>query len=189
MLPSGSQATSVGCRKRPSTCGSGGLALRSCGWASRSGRLRLAAEHHLDTAVRIELDDHVGALVGRPDSVVLVDPDRMRIGPGVEILADLANEGAVTIELEDLRGRVAEGWPLARAAARVDENMPFGIDRHARHLAEMQVGRKLQQVGNGLVGNFRHRLLCAWRLRTWLLRSWLLRSRLLCLSRRAQQHQ
>ena len=124
----------------------------------RVGGFRLAAEHHHDAAFRVEFDDHVRALVGRPDVVVLVDAHRVGIRPGVEVLADLAQERAVVVEFQKLRGGVAEGRTLARAAARIDEDVALGVDRDARDLAEVQVGRQLQEVGHRLVGNFRRRL-------------------------------
>src|ERR1700694_3622922 len=86
----------------------------------RLGLLRgflLAPEHHLHAAFRIELDDHVRALVGGPEIVVLVDANRVRERPGVETFADLAQIRAVAIELEDLRGGSREGRALAAAAA------------------------------------------------------------------------
>jgi hypothetical protein len=81
------------------------------------GGLRLASEHHLDAAFRVELDHHVRALVGRPDVVVLVDAHGVRKRPGVEVLADLAQEHAVAIEFENLRGCIAVGRTAAGAAA------------------------------------------------------------------------
>ena len=45
-------------------------------------RLALAAEHPLDAALRVELDDHVRALVDDPDVVLLVDADRVGVRPG-----------------------------------------------------------------------------------------------------------
>src|SRR5579862_4105386 len=57
-----------------------------------------AAEHPLDAAGWIELDDHVRALVDGPDIVVLVDAHAMSEGPGVEALADLADEIALGSE-------------------------------------------------------------------------------------------
>ena len=64
---------------------------------------QLAAEYHCDPAFGIELDDHVGSLVGHPDVVFLVDLHGMRIRPGVEIVADFAQELAVRVELQQLR--------------------------------------------------------------------------------------
>jgi len=52
----------------------------------------LAAEDHDDAAFGIEFDDHVGAFIGDPDVVVLIDLDGVREGPGVEMVADLAEK-------------------------------------------------------------------------------------------------
>ena len=68
--------------------------------------------------------------------------------PGVEILADLADELAVGAELQDLRRGVAVGRAGARAAARVDEDVALGVDRDAGDLAEVHVVRQLQQIGH-----------------------------------------
>ena len=117
------------------------------------GRLGLAPEHHRHPALRVELDDHVGAFVGGPDVVVLVDAHSVRERPGVEILADLADEFALGIELQDLRGGVAVRRTGARSAARIDEDVALGVDRNAGGLAEVHVVGQLQQIGHRLVGN------------------------------------
>src|SRR5262249_36267478 len=93
-----------------------------------------------------------------PDIVVFVDAHGVRERPGVEVLADLADELAVGREFVKLRGGVAEGGSLAAAAARKDEDMSLRIDRDAGGLAEMHVGRQLQEVGHRLVGNLWHLL-------------------------------
>src|SRR5262245_55080747 len=64
------------------------------------GRFLPAAEHHLHAARRIEPDDHVRALVDRPDVVVLVDADAVRERPSVQAPADLADEATVGVKLE-----------------------------------------------------------------------------------------
>src|SRR5206468_2085880 len=109
------------------------------------GGFLLAADNHSDAAFGIELDDHVGAFVGDPDVVVLVDADRMREGPGVEIVADLADESAVRKKLEELRsaGSVSGAGAIA---AREDENMAFRIDGDANGFAEMGIRRELQKI-------------------------------------------
>ncbi len=125
------------------------------------GGFRLAAEHHRDLAVLVvELDDHVRALVGGPDVVVLVDPHRMRERPGVEVLADLADELAVRREFEELRGGVAVGGAQAAAAARIDEHMAFRVHRDARRFTEIHVGRQLQEIRHGIERDLRHAFLC-----------------------------
>ena len=56
---------------------------------------------------RAELDDHVRAFVDRPDVVLRVDADAVRHLEAVETLADLADELAVLVELEEARRRCA----------------------------------------------------------------------------------
>jgi hypothetical protein len=113
------------------------------------GSLGLAAEHHLDAAGGVHLDDHVRALVGRPDVVLLVDAHSVSERPGVEILADLADEAAVTIELENLRRCGAEGVGYS-AATRIDVDVALGVHRDARCLAQVHVRRQLDEVRNRL---------------------------------------
>src|SRR5713226_9063397 len=117
------------------------------------GGLLFAAEDHDDAAFKVELDDHVGAFVGDPDVVVLVDFHGLGEGPGVEVVADLADEFSVGSKLEELRGAGCIGRAGA-VAAREDEDVAFGIDGDASDFAEMDVGRKLQEVGNGVEANF-----------------------------------
>ncbi len=111
------------------------------------GGFGLAPEHHLHAAGGVHLDDHVRALVGGPDVVFLVDAHRVRERPGVEVLADLADEAAVAIELEDLRGGGAEGVGDG-AAARIDVDVALGVHRDARGLAQMHVRRQLDEIRN-----------------------------------------
>ena len=124
--------------------------------------LLLAAEHHRDPAFGVEPDHHVRALVDGPDVVVAVDPDGVGERPGVKIAADLAQVLSVRIEFQQLRGRRAIGRSR-RAAAREDEHMALGVDRDPGRLAEIHVGRKLEEVWRGVEGNgrghFRRRLL------------------------------
>jgi hypothetical protein len=103
------------------------------------GRFLLSAEHHDDMAVRIELDDHVRPLVHRPDVVVLVDPDRVGIGKGVQSPADFTEELPIGAELEELRGRRAEGR-TGNITASEDEDVALGVDRHPGALAQVHVG-------------------------------------------------
>ena len=81
----------------------------------------------------------------------------MRKGPGIEIFPDLAQVRAVAIELEDLRGGIAVGWPSARAAARINEDMALGVEGDAGNLAKVQIRRQLQQVCDRIVWNLRRR--------------------------------
>src|SRR5277367_4102567 len=91
-------------------------------------RFFLAAEHHGYAARRIELDDHIGALVDGPEVIVFVDANGVREGPGVEVVPDLADVSAVRPELKNLgRGGAIRG--AGGVAAREDENMLFRIER------------------------------------------------------------
>jgi len=122
------------------------------------GGLLLAPEDHRHAAIRRELDHHVGAFVGYPDVVLPVDSHRMREAPRIEIVADLAQEFAVGAELEQLRRRRAVGGSRG-VAARKDKDMPLGIDGHARGFAEIEVGRKLEEIGLRVEADLRHILL------------------------------
>ena len=137
MLPCVSQVTSVGWRNWPLMAGSGGL---GCFQGSRSfvGGFLLAPEHHHHAALGIELDDHVRAFVDGPEVVVLIDADGVREGPGVQVVADLANVFAVGSEFQNLRGGGAVGR-TGGVAAREDEDMLLRVHRDARGLAQIQV--------------------------------------------------
>src|ERR1700674_4353795 len=113
----------------------------------------LAAEDHDDAAFGIELDDHVGAFVGDPDVVVLIDLDGVGEGPGIEMVADLAEKFSVGGELEELRGARAIGGTCA-VATREDEDVAFGIHGDAGGFAEVEVGRKFQEVGDRVETDF-----------------------------------
>ena len=78
------------------------------------------------------------------------------VGPGVEILADLAQKTPVGCEFQQLRGGGSVGGS-GGAAAGEDENVPFRIDRNPRHFAQIDVRRQPDEVGNGLIGDFGHR--------------------------------
>ena len=77
---------------------------------------------------------------------LLIDAHGMRERPGVEIVADLAQELSVGVELEQLRGRGTVGRACG-VAARKDEDMLLGIDGDAGDLAEVHVGRKFKKSG------------------------------------------
>jgi hypothetical protein len=83
----------------------------------------------------------------------------MRKRPGVKVLADLADEAAVGIELPQLGGGIGEGRPVARSATVEDENVALGIDRDAGRLAHIEIGRQLEEIGHRVVGDERGRLL------------------------------
>ena len=125
MLPSESQATSVGWRNWPSSA-----RQRRLRTLQRSGvlvgRFLLAAEHHDDAALGIELDHHVRALVDDPDVVLLVDAHGVGERPGVQVLADLADELACRVELQQLRRGRGVGGP-AGVAARNTKMWPFEL--------------------------------------------------------------
>jgi hypothetical protein len=117
------------------------------------GGFLLAAEDHHDAALRIELDDHVGAFVGDPDVVFFIDANGMREGPGVEVVADFAEKFSVGGEFEELRGGGSVGWPGGVAAGE-DEDVAFGVDRDAYGFAEVEVGGQLEEVEDGAVADF-----------------------------------
>src|SRR5215510_3984683 len=126
-------------------------------------RFLSAAEDPDDSAGWIEFDDHVRALVDRPNIVVLVDAHRMGESPTVKTLADFAHENAVLIELEQLRG----GGCVSRAARAVGpckhEYVTLRVNGHARNLAEIHSVGKLGEIGDGIKCEFRHVLLQNWR--------------------------
>src|SRR6266702_2098246 len=122
------------------------------------GRFLLAPEHHEHLPLRVELDDHVRTLVHGPDVVVLVDPDGVPEGPGVEVLADLAEERSARIELEQLgcRGGVRRAGGVA---PRQHEDVSLGVEGDPGDLPEIEVRWKLQHVGHRLERDGGHRLL------------------------------
>src|SRR6187399_1493847 len=101
-------------------------------------RLGTPAHGHQHPPFGVELHDHVRAFVHGPDVVLRVHADGVRHLEAVETLADLADEGALLIELEQPRV----------AAAREDEDVALRIARHADPLAEVEVGRQLEEVGH-----------------------------------------
>ena len=117
------------------------------------GGFLLAPEHHGDAALPIEFDDHVGAFVSDPEVVFFIDFHRVGERPGVKVVADLAQKPAIGVELQKLRSARAVGRASA-IATREHEDVSLGIDRHTRHFAEIQIGRKFQQIGHRLILNF-----------------------------------
>jgi hypothetical protein len=97
---------------------------------------------------------HVRALVGDPDVVLSIDFHGVGEGPGVEVVADLAQIIAVGVELQELRRRRAIGGASCVAAMQ-DEDMAPGIERDAGNLAKVEIGRQAQDVRNGFVRNLR----------------------------------
>jgi hypothetical protein len=55
--------------------------------------------------------------------------------------------------LQELRGARSIGG-ASGVAAREDEDVAFGVDGDAGDFAEMYVWRKLQKIGDGVVGEF-----------------------------------
>ncbi len=108
---------------------------------------------------RVDANDHVRTLVDCPQIVVFVVTNRMRVRPGVEALADFADELARLVEEEHLRRSGAVGRPAGAVRAGVNRDLTLGVDSDAGHLAEVHVGRKLQKIGIAVERNLRHRLL------------------------------
>ena len=157
MLPLESQATSVGWRNSPSTGGSGGS---TCSQASSPDPPTPSGGRTPQHPARgIELDDHVRALVDGPDVVVPVDADAVRERPAVEPLADLADELALGTELQQLRGRRRVRGTVGAVRACEHEDVAPRVYRHARDLAEIHPGRKLQEVRHRVELNLRNALL------------------------------
>ena len=75
--PAGSQVTSVGWRKFADLRRQRRIDVL-VGFGVGVGGFLLTPDHHGDTALGIELDDHVGALVDGPDVVFFVGPHRVR---------------------------------------------------------------------------------------------------------------
>ena len=62
-------------------------------------------------------------------------------------------------ELPQLRGGVGEGRAVAAAAAMEDEDVALGVDRDARGLAHVEIGRQLEEIRHRVVGDQRGRRL------------------------------
>ena len=142
MLPCASHAD-VGRAREQVALGRRRIALRRLDRAF--DRLGTAAQHHHDPPFGVELDDHVRPLVHDPDVVVLVDAHLVRELEAVDALAPFLDEGAVRVELEQARV----------VAAGVDEDVPLRIGRDAHALAEIHVGRHLQEVRDRLKRDLR----------------------------------
>src|SRR5437763_8257260 len=68
------------------------------------------------------------------------------------MMADLANEFAVSAELEKLCGTRPIGG-AGGVATREDEDVSLGVHRHACDLAEIDIRREFQKIGNRLVSD------------------------------------
>src|SRR4029077_9927924 len=114
----------------------------SLGLARRNGNgFRFSPEQNGELSLRIELDDHVGHLIHYPNVVVRIDADLGGEHEAVRVLADLADELAVLVELATPRAAMGEGTRGAdrdrgMAGSRVDENIAARIRRHTAHFAE-----------------------------------------------------
>ena len=58
-------------------------------------RLRLPAQRHQDSPLRVELDDHARPFIDHPDVVLRIDPHHVREQEPVQPLSDLAHERPV----------------------------------------------------------------------------------------------
>jgi len=68
-------------------------------------------------------------------------------------VADLAKVGAVGGELEELGGAGSVSW-TGGVAAGEDEDVSLGVDGDAGGFAEKEVGRELDEIRDGVEGNF-----------------------------------
>src|SRR6185436_15718813 len=100
---------------------------------------RSSADHHQHFALRAELGDEIGALVDRPDVVLLVDADRVGELEAVVALANLSREGAVLVELEQ----------ACRVAPVIHVDVAFRVRGDGDRLAEVFPGWKLEEVRDG----------------------------------------
>src|SRR5712692_6792971 len=115
MLPAGSQATSVGWRKRPSSC-TGGDPPRLCGTASSEASC-LRPNTIKTRPSGLNLTIMSDPFVHGPNVVFLVDAHGVPVRKGVEVLADLTKKLAVGTKLQQLRSRRPERG-TGRVAAR-----------------------------------------------------------------------
>src|SRR5216684_3328402 len=123
------------------------------GFGAFVGGFLLASKDHDDAAFGIKFDDHVRAFVGDPDVVVLVDFYGVREGPSVKVMADFAEKFSVGSELEELRGSGGIGGAGGVGAGEY-EDVAFRIDGDTGDFAEMGVGRKFQEIRDGVKTDF-----------------------------------
>src|SRR2546429_6373713 len=117
------------------------------------GGLLLASEHHRDATFRIELHDHVRALVDNPDVVIFIDADIVRKRPGVKVVADLTYEFAGLIEFEQL----GSGGAIGRAAgvtAIEHKDVLFRVEGDARGLTQINIVGQFQEINVAVERNF-----------------------------------
>ena len=125
---------------------------------------RLPAEHERDAPVGVELHDLVRADVDRPDVVLRIDAQAVGGVEPVDVLPELAHELAVLIELEQPRAAAIERAVVAErrvgmAGPRVDEDLALGVGADAADLADVDVGRRPEEIGVGVEREFRNRCL------------------------------
>ena len=119
--------------------------------------LALAAEDPIHVTLGGEPEDHVRSLVHDPDVVLGIHSNGMCVGPCIQVLAYLADERTVGVELQELGGGGHIGRP-GRVAAREDEDMPPRIDRHSSDLTEVNVVGQFQRIGHRFERKFRNGL-------------------------------
>ena len=93
-------------------------------------------EHHQELPIWGVLKNEVGALVHRPDVVVLVDTHGVGEAVPVTVLAEFLDEVAAPVELEDLR----------LAASGDDEDVALRVGGHSDALTHVKAGRHLDEA-------------------------------------------
>ncbi len=127
-------------------------------------RFRLAAENHLHAPVGIELDHLRRRLIDDPDVVLRIDAHLLRLQQTVGALADLPDELAGLVELQQPGSAVrhrARGAERDRriAGARVEEDVALRIGRHAGRFPHVNGVGEPQQIGARLERNLGNRRL------------------------------
>jgi hypothetical protein len=80
-------------------------------------------------------------------------------GPGVEALADLADEIALGGEFEELGCGRRIGRTAGAVRAREHEDVALGVHGHSGHLAKIHAVRQLREIRHGIEGDLRNALL------------------------------
>src|SRR5262249_11386584 len=76
----------------------------------------------------------------------------MRIGPGIEVVANLAQKSSVSVEFEELC-RCGTVRRTSRIPAREHEDMAFRIHRDTGNFAKIEIAWEVQEIGHGAVLN------------------------------------
>ena len=113
--------------------------------AETGHRIFTPANGHQHLALGAELDQHVGALVHRPDVVLGVDAHGMRKGKAVVAAANLADEHAERAVFEQPR----------LVGAVIDEDVALRVGGNAHVLAGVNPRRVLEEVRDRFVRNRR----------------------------------